>query len=331
MWNCNDRAPTVYAREDVPKDSPEWLRVQQKFSSSLPGAELTGLERVKNPHTWQRFYQNCMNHLEEGDCHMDFTRAGSAVKELWHASGATGILCKSKIGFDIRRAYRPTVWQKMKDVLRVGGHVYGYGAYFAAHALYSHWWNTRVWAPQSAAEQTASGKSQYQLILTHVFTGNCKDYGGGWARTLQMAPEGFHSVCGTESNQQVAVVKHFANFGDRMAKSLLKKGDVYGKQYVVFESYQAYPMYVVTYTCPDDFTPQLTAPRTQVGDFVAEGYVFAEVPHTDNLSILMPTAEAYEMGTQNKVRKKLDTIFTRAHHATLSGLASRKTCGNSRA
>ena len=50
-----------------------------------------------------------------------------------------------------------------------------------------------------------------------------------------------------------------------MAKTLLKKGDVYGKQFVVFESYQEYPMYVVTYTCPDDFTPQkLTTPRTQV-------------------------------------------------------------------
>ena len=53
-----------------------------------------------------------------------------------------------------------------------------------------------------------------------------------------------------------------------MAKTLLEKGDVYGKQFVVFESYQAYPMYVVTYTCPDDFTPQPTAPRTQVADVV---------------------------------------------------------------
>ena len=50
-----------------------------------------------------------------------------------------------------------------------------------------------------------------------------------------------------------------------MAKTLLEKGDVYGKQFVVFESYQAYPMYVVTYDCPDDFTPRLTSPRTQVG------------------------------------------------------------------
>ena len=62
-----------------------------------------------------------------------------------------------------------------------------------------------------------------------------------------------------------------------MAKTLLEKGDVYGKQFVVFLSYQAYPMYVVTYTCLDDFTPQVTAPRTQVGDVVEEGHAFPEV------------------------------------------------------
>ena len=87
----------MYAREDVPKGSPEWRRIQQKLSSSLPGAELTGLERVKNPHTWQRF-QHCVTEHEGGDWHMDFTRPGSAIKELWHASGATDIICKSKIG-----------------------------------------------------------------------------------------------------------------------------------------------------------------------------------------------------------------------------------------
>ena len=54
--------------------------------------------------------------------------------------------------FDIRYAYRPTLSQKMKDVIGIGGHVYGYGAYFAAYALYSHWWNTRVWQPKSAAK-----------------------------------------------------------------------------------------------------------------------------------------------------------------------------------
>ena len=138
-----------------------------------------------------------------------------------------------------------------------------------------------------------------------------------------MAPTGFHSVCGTESNQQVALVKLFARSGDRMAKTLLEKGDVYGRQFVVFESYQAYPMYVVTYTCADDFTPQLTSPRTQVDD-VVEDYAFPEVPRAHNLSIiiptiLIPTTEAYEMGAQGNVRKNLDTIFIRAQHAALSG------------
>ena len=66
-----------------------------------------------------------------------------------------------------------------------------------------------------------------------------------------------------------------------MAKTLLRKGDVYGKQFVVFESYQAYPMYVVAYTCPDDFTPRLTSPRTQVAD-VVEGYACTKVPHAHN-------------------------------------------------
>ena len=92
------QVPEEYASEHVSKGSPEWQRVQQKLSSSLPGAELTGLERVKNPHTWDPFYKKCLSHHEEGRCHMDFTRAGSVVKELWHSTGAIDAICKSKIG-----------------------------------------------------------------------------------------------------------------------------------------------------------------------------------------------------------------------------------------
>ena len=92
------QASAVYARDPVPKGSPEWRRVQKKLSFSLPGAELTGLERVKNPHTWEPFYRYCVTEHEEGDCHINFMQAGSAVQELWHASGAIDVLCKSKIG-----------------------------------------------------------------------------------------------------------------------------------------------------------------------------------------------------------------------------------------
>ena len=76
-----------------------------------------------------------------------------------------------------------------------------------------------------------------------------------------MAPDGFDSVSGTEANQQVLRVTFPAWRGDQMAKMLLAKGDVFGKQYVVYDSCQAYPAYVVTYTCPDDFTPDLEPPQ----------------------------------------------------------------------
>ena len=53
--------------------------------------------------------------------------------------------------FDISRAYKPGIMQAVRDKVHAGGHVYGYGTYFAAHALYSHWWNTRVWNRSTAA------------------------------------------------------------------------------------------------------------------------------------------------------------------------------------
>ena len=78
-----------------------------------------------------------------------------------------------------------------------------------------------------------------------------------------MAPKGFDSVCGTESDQKVPPVELSAAKGDQMAKVMLERGDLYGKQFVVFLSYQAYPAYVVTYTYADDFAASLT-PREKV-------------------------------------------------------------------
>ena len=111
-----------------------------------------------------------------------------------------------------------------------------------------------------------------------------------------MAPEGFHSVCGTESDQQVPIVQFYAAKGDRMAQTLLAKGDMYGKQFVTFESNQAYPAYVVTYTYPTNLPPNVfTAPRTQVVVIVV-GHAFTAVLRTP-----IPAAEAYEMGAQGDI------------------------------
>ena len=88
-----------FARLPIPNDSFEWKRVQAKLSRSLPGAKLTNLERVQNQHAWDRFYRKCQDQHEDPGCHMDFTRQNSAVKELWHATGAVDAICESKIGY----------------------------------------------------------------------------------------------------------------------------------------------------------------------------------------------------------------------------------------
>merc|ERR1712032_886084 len=91
----------------------------------------------------------------------------------------------------------------------------------------------------------------------------CEDYGSKFATDLQMAPEGFDSVCGTERDQKVPPVQLFAKRGDPMAKTLLKHGHVYGRQFSVYLSCQAYPAYVVYYTCPKDFDSIPERPRTE--------------------------------------------------------------------
>ena len=82
-----------------------------------------------------------------------------------------------------------------------GGHVYGYGSYFAEFALYSHWWFAR-----HNSEEEGDGEEQYTLILAQVFTGRSKDYGPSWAPDLLVEAPGYHSVSGTESDQKVPPV-----------------------------------------------------------------------------------------------------------------------------
>ena len=110
-------------------------------------------------------------------------------------------ICSGQIGFDVRRAHRHGIAQTVKDTLGFGGHVYGRGAYFAEAAIYSHWWFGR-----EHPHVNADGMTEYTLILAQVFTGRSKDFGSSWAPNLNLEPYGYHSVCGTESDQQVPPV-----------------------------------------------------------------------------------------------------------------------------
>ena len=91
-------------RQSVPRILPvlegsvEWVRVEKKLHQSLPHAQLTGLQRVQNIHAWRRFHQHVVSRHDSDGGHIHFTRPGSAVRELWHYSGATESICKSKLG-----------------------------------------------------------------------------------------------------------------------------------------------------------------------------------------------------------------------------------------
>ena len=110
-------------------------------------------------------------------------------------------ICSGEIGFDIRRAHKHGIAQAILDKLGFGGHVYGRGAYFAEAAIYAHWWFGRKYP-----HTNADGINEYTLIVAHVFTGRSKDFGSSWAPDLILEPTGYHSVCGTESDQNVPPV-----------------------------------------------------------------------------------------------------------------------------
>ena len=59
------------------------------------------------------------------------------------------------IRFDPTLSRKAGLGQKFKDWLGCGGHVYGYGCYFAQFAIYSHWWYTRVWTKKKLASRSA--------------------------------------------------------------------------------------------------------------------------------------------------------------------------------
>ena len=121
--------------------------------------------------------------------------------QLWHGTDSVESICLGDVGFDVRLAHKHGVTQALLDSMGWGGHVYGRGAYFAEAALYSHWWFAR-----KHAEVDDTGAEQYTLILAHVFTGRAKDYGPSWAPDLSVEPPGYHSVCGTESDQKLLPV-----------------------------------------------------------------------------------------------------------------------------
>jgi hypothetical protein len=183
------------ARVDIDSGTPDWDRIQTMLRCSLPGAVLTRLERVQNRRLWGPFYNAITQHCHDGggSC-TAHAPVGEGVQELWHATGAVDAICCSDTGFDIRRAHKHGLSQAVLDKMGVGGHVYGRGAYFARHPIYSHWWSSTYWQKKDATNHRsvefggccgflARKPSPPVFVLRHMHAAFCTNL-KTWSRTV---------------------------------------------------------------------------------------------------------------------------------------------------
>mmetsp|Transcript_18840 Transcript_18840/g.48419 ORF Transcript_18840/g.48419 Transcript_18840/m.48419 type:complete len:504 (+) Transcript_18840:670-2181(+) len=87
-------------------------------------------------------------------------------------------------------------------------------------------------------------------ILAAVALGNVKEYDSECDDRLERAPDGFHSVSGTEQDLNIIQVlnrrKWYPQWKREFA-SLQEKGKEYGRQHVVYHESQAKPQFIVRY------------------------------------------------------------------------------------
>ena len=234
---------------DVEKDSEPrlWARLADKVSESLPDFELELVQRVQNKVLWRK-YSDFKKQMAE--------QYGEDVvneRELFHYAKPDVVqkVVKSKtVGFDPR----------------LGDGEYGAGTYFAEHAIYPVAYGCG-WL-DGDTEQEMRAEPTVALLLAKVALGRCKDFGArcrsergdAAAAEAGLAPrlkddwgdpvgrhgaagfhrpppfpeagpdEFYHSVTGTEGDLQWS-----------RNRRLKASGRQFGRQYVSFETAQAYP------------------------------------------------------------------------------------------
>eukprot|EP01046_Picozoa_sp_COSAG06_P043017 COSAG06_NODE_5570_length_3395_cov_9.177161_1_plen_845_part_10 len=253
--SCQGTQPWVEMDEandkivDVEKDSEPrlWARLVDRIAESLPDFELELVQRVQNKILWRK-YSDFKKQLTQqyGEDVVD-------ERELFHYAEpyvVQKVVMSKTVGFDPR----------------LGDGEYGAGTYFAQHAIYpvaygGGWLDGDV-------QQELNAEPTITLLLAKVALGNCKDFGarcrserGDAAAALAgVAPgltddwgdpvgrhgatgfhrppphteagpdELYHSVTGTEGDLQWS------------RNSRLKaSGHEFGRQYISFETAQAYP------------------------------------------------------------------------------------------
>ena len=87
-------------------------------------------------------------------------------------------------------------------------------------------------------------------ILAAVALGRVKDYGKAFRESLERAPDGYHSVSGTEGDLNIQQVTDRCKWypeWERDFAPLQERGCEFGQQYVVFHESQAVPRFIIRY------------------------------------------------------------------------------------
>ena len=248
-WAAMDEANVKIV--DVEKDSEPrlWACVASRIAESLPDFDLELIQRVQNKTLWRKYstFKKQLADQHEVD-----------ERELFHYAKSDTlkkVVMSKTVGFDPRLGGGEH-----------GGGEYGAGTYFAQHAIYPVAYGCG-WLDGDAKVEL-SAEPAVTLLLAKVALGRCKDFGArcrsgrgdaaaveaGMARGLKddwgaavgrhgaagfnrpppylegQHDELYDSVTGTEGNLQWS-----------RNHRLRASGHEFGRQYVTFETAQAYP------------------------------------------------------------------------------------------
>jgi serine/threonine protein kinase len=270
-WTAMDSACN-YTQVDVAREfEPElWAGLESKLEESLPDFQVVQVERVQNKQLWRKYTSFCNEFAaQHGPDQLQ-------ERNLFHYAPPAAMkkmTSSSTVGFDPR----------------LGGGEYGSGTYFAEHAIYPVAYGRGWLARPPDAERVAD--PCITLLWAKVALGHCKDFGarcrssrgdaaaqavhigaglpdwGGAAigragenrgfsrppvRPEACANELYSSVTGTEAN--LAWVEN---------PRLAVNGAKFGRQYVTFETGQAYPDLVLHLRRREEATLQLQRAEAQ--------------------------------------------------------------------
>ena len=208
--------------EPVATGSAEWANVDTKLKASLPTATLVELRRVENRLLWRRYWLKRREVALKQPEGPESEEIKAKESWLWHGTGShdPAEVLEHETGLDPRFS-RPGF--------------YGTGLYLAERACYSD-----GTAPESVVKKTYAhvdaAAGTRSLLLCRAALGNHHDYGTETQESLTMPPKD------TSSGLLFDSIRGGPHRPDRSGP-----GDRDSAMYVLYDSCQAYPDYIVTY------------------------------------------------------------------------------------